>query len=124
MNLAPRAVLGGIMIEPLEIMTGFSQIKSEFRSKCKIEKPLSELALWFTFSDHFLIVHDMEEHNVSMTIATLMSSSENRWQIFFPENSPGHQLIKMAYEKNKLRPEKELNTQYKLTGFIPLRLLK
>ena len=102
-------------------MSGFREIKDAFRTKCRIKKPSSELALWFTFSNDLLCVHDLEEHKVSMILAIVTDSSI---EVRLPRESYGKKLILNAYAKDNKRPEKDLNHKYKLTGFFIFRLLK
>jgi hypothetical protein len=105
-------------------MTGFSHIRSKFKTKCKIEKPLEKLAMWFTYSNEFLFVHDMEDHKTSMPLAQRKTENENNWVIFLKPNSPGELLVNEAINNEKLRPDEDLNNNYRQSGYFPFRLLK
>jgi hypothetical protein len=72
-------------------MAGFKFIRTELRIKCKIEKPLSELALWFTLENDILYVHDRENHK---------------------------ELLKEAIEKEKGSPHIFLNDKYQSYDFL------
>jgi hypothetical protein len=112
------------VLDAIQIMSGFSHIRSELRTNCRLTKSLDELALWFTFSDSVLYVHDLEEHINSMALAVCQSAKENIWVFRLREGSPGEQLLKQTIIKNKLAPNKYLNAEYRSRGYIPFRLLK
>jgi hypothetical protein len=112
------------VLDTIEIMSGFTNIRAEFRTKLKITKPAYELALWFTFNNEILYVHDMEEHKISMALASLVSKEQNNWKIYLKPNSAGEALIRKAVLEENYPVHTILNEWYSLTGFVPLSLKK
>jgi hypothetical protein len=112
------------MLEPVEIMSGFKNIRFVFRTKCKISTSLNELALWFSAENDVLFVHDIEDHNKSMALAMRDLQSDTSWKIRRLFNPSGEQLLKYAIIKNKSHPAIILNEKYKLTDFFPFFRLK
>ncbi len=104
-------------------MSGFKDIRQILRTKCKIEKPLSELALWFTFTQNILSVHDMENHGSAIPIAFKKSGDrlddESVWTIWLEFGSRGELLVKDSIKENPSRPDIHLNEEYLLTDFVP-----
>jgi hypothetical protein len=112
------------MLEHREIMSGFKHLRSEFKQKCKIEKPLNELALWFTFQNDVLYVHDMEKHKTNMAIVICKSKIENEWYFILKLSLSSERLIKYAIAKNRKNPHKLLNSLYRSGDFMPFKFLK
>jgi hypothetical protein len=108
----------------IEIMSGFKHIRTELHSKCRINKPIYELALWFYFADNTLTVHDLENHKSSLCLAIKDSANLNPWVIRLEDESPGGRLLKHATKNYDRDPRKYLNKQYQQLGYMPFRFLK
>ncbi len=106
------------MLEPLQIMSGFKQIRSELHAKRKLNKKLSELALWFTCEKEILYVHDMEDHQKYIAIAF---RNQDIWVIWLHVGSPGELLVREAVGVNPANPNIFLNEEYNLGDFVPPR---
>ncbi len=107
------------MLEPLQIMSGFKDIKTQIRTKYNLPKKENEFALWFDFKDDSLTAHDYENHRNHLTLATF---TRNHWQFWLKVNSPGRALIDEAIVKNKNFPNQYLNKAFLLNGFAPLNI--
>ena len=79
-------------MERMHIIAGFSDIKSELRTKTQINKLLTNLRLWFSYNNGILCAHDYHEHNKNI-ILVVFNSSENTWRLFLRENSYGKNLV-------------------------------
>jgi hypothetical protein len=112
------------MLQPVEIMSGFKNIRFVFRTKCKIRTTLSELALRFSVENNVLYVHDLENHDTLMMLATRINSNNSQWKTWFLPNTPGERLITHAIMQNNSNPSMWLNHEYQLNGYIPYRLLR
>ncbi len=105
------------MLDAIEVMSGFKEIKTAFRSKCGISKPVYELELWFTVKDKVLHVHDMEDQKISMALA-LFLSRQNTWKIRLTPNSAGELLVRKATEEIFNSPNEYLNTRYRQLSLV------
>lgn len=87
-----------------QIVAGFSEIKSQFRIKENLTKPLAELQLWFSFEEDILYVHDFHDHEKSMALA-IYNGRETKWWVVFRGKGYGRRVIEYAidrFELNKL----------------------
>jgi hypothetical protein len=112
------------MLQPVEIMSGFKNIRFVFRTKCKIRTTLSELALWFSEENEVLYVHNLENHDKAMALAFKDTKVAGGWKIREIFNSAGEALLKEAIDEDNLQPNKYLNYVYRLTDFVPFNRLK
>ncbi len=108
-------------MEAYQIIAGFSDIKSEFRTSAGIKKSQSALQLLFRFREDILWVHDFDAHEKKMILA-LFNPNHNLWKITLWKGGPGERLIKHVttkFERDKL--EEELMELYSFFGYIPFR---
>ena len=68
-------------MQTFHIIAGFSDIKSELRTKTKITKPLQELELWFTCEDDVFYAHDYDDHQKCIALA-LYKPEDKSWKHF------------------------------------------
>jgi hypothetical protein len=73
-----------------QIIYGFSDIKSAFRTKSRTEKSMSELRLWFSLSGGALFAHDYYEHSSCIIIAY---KTDLGWLVRLDPKTFGHMLI-------------------------------
>lgn len=112
------------MLQPVEIMSGFKNIRFVFRTKCKIRTSLSELALRFSVENDVLYVHDLEDHAKEMVLAFRDTYLQGGWKIRDIFETSGEKLIEEAINVDNQNPSVWLNEQYKLRDFMPFRFLK
>lgn len=108
-------------MEQLYVVAGFSQIKSELRIKANIVKPMGELGLWFTLLDDVLYVHDYDQHERCIVIATL-NDDNNINRTFIDEPGYSHVLLSYACRianLNAVRLDQQMNEMYELYGYRP-----
>ncbi len=108
-------------MQPIQIISGFSDIKVQFADKRRIRKPLSELHLWFTDFDGMIYVHDYKQHGTSMVIAL---NTRVGWKVTLIKNSRGAELTidlikKYESEKSWDRISLIFNKFYAEFGFFP-----
>lgn len=108
------------MFDAIQIMSGYREIKDEFRVKCRILRPAHELALWFTFDGALLYVHDWEDHKISMLIAV---NQGDRLELRLRPGFYGEKLVRKAFIEKPHAPHEVLNDEYRLAGLIPFRLV-
>ncbi len=77
-------------MQTYQIVSGFSDIKSELRRKARIKKPLSELRLWFSLSEGVLYVHDYSDHMCSIVIAL---KAKTHWIVYLDNKTFGYRLV-------------------------------
>jgi hypothetical protein len=100
-----------------QIIYGFSDIKSAFRTKSRIIKPIDELELWFTFSEYVLFVHDYDDHFKFMPIAVFQEEICT-WRYFLTAGSYGERLVRDICEtKSAEGALLEIQRHYKLYGY-------
>src|SRR3989338_9180852 len=75
-----------------QIVAAFSDIKVELRTKAGIEKPLSEIRLWFTVDEGAVYAHDDVDHGKCIFLAVLRSHDED-WSHHLKKGTYGRQLI-------------------------------
>ncbi len=108
-------------MQPHQIISGFSEIKSEFRRRARTNKNMHELELWFSFSDNVLWVHDYSAHEVKIILGVL-NSSGNKWTIFLEFESLGERLARYLIATEKGNSIGEIfNRNNGLYGFRPFR---
>lgn len=106
-------------MQAFHIIAGFSDIKSELRTRAQISKSLPQLELWFTCDENVLYVHDYDDHQKCIAL-TLYKPTDKSWRCFLRKGSYGEMLV-MYICKNaqiNLLAEKFFDL-YKLYGFIP-----
>jgi hypothetical protein len=103
-----------------QIIYGFSDIKSAFRTKSRIIKPIDELELWFTFSENVLYVHDYDEFLKYMPLAVYQIELRT-WEYFLKTGSYGDRLVRDVCENTELNKiQGKIKTLYNSHGFIRL----
>ena len=101
-----------------QIFLGFSGLKTELRTKLKIEKPERDLLLWFSIVDGELRLHDFDKHQVYVIIG-IQSESSGVWKIFLDPQSHEHQIIFEAAQSvpaEKLAAD--LNKKFQMYGHL------
>ncbi len=112
------------------IIAGFSDIKSEIRTKYQPDLEQSRLKLWFTFEHDVLYAHDFSNHKKFVALAIYNTKSGkypnasigNEWRILFTQRYYGKKLIEYVVALNE-PPDfilENLRNLYKSNGFIPL----
>jgi hypothetical protein len=104
-------------VESYQVISGFSDIKSELRDKAKIKKPLSEIQLWFTVDRGVLCVHDFSEHEKCIVLA-IYSEKKTSWTVFLKKVS-GRRLVMWVLQYPPGRIGTEFNKLNDLYGFLP-----
>ncbi|MEQ1664188.1 MAG: hypothetical protein ABL927_02290 [Bdellovibrionales bacterium] len=85
------------LIPSFQIISGFSEIKSEIRTKTRTSKSQNELRLWFTLTtDGTLYAHDY--HDLKYCIALAIKTSDG-WIVRLDERKYGYKLIYSAVTK-------------------------
>jgi hypothetical protein len=77
-------------MQSMQVINGFSDMKSQFIRKTKTPKATQELELWFTQSQDALYMHDKAEHKTNMLIALKIN---NQWQNRLAPNSLGARTL-------------------------------
>lgn len=105
-------------LEAHQIVAGFSDIKTQFRTKLKIKRPLIDLRLWFTFADDALCIHDYHDHKKKM-IAALYNSKTGSWRILVDKGTKAELL--MLFVTKEIKPAEMQNGirgLYSLFGYF------
>ncbi|MEQ1665110.1 MAG: hypothetical protein ABL927_07005 [Bdellovibrionales bacterium] len=108
-------------MDALHIIAGFSDIKSELRTKTRLSTTLDQLELWFTFDNNVLYIHDYDDHEKCIPLV-IFASTNRSLTYLLPDHGYGFNLVKYICENNSydeiLEPIKGL---YASHGFIPFR---
>ncbi len=106
-------------MESYQIISGFTDIKSELRAKTKIDKDMTELQLWFSFEDDLLCVHDYDKHAKNIILAIYYSENQN-WSIIYKKKGNGYNLIDTVVRTTAIdKITEKFNKLYRLNGFGP-----
>lgn len=111
----------------LEAIAGFNDLKSLFRQKLKISKPLEELYLWFAVHDGALYMHDMQDHKKSILLALPPLNEQSLWTIYLTPNSKAEKLILKIIIEHQVSGKSlasTANSLFKLCGQYPFRQMK
>lgn len=106
-------------MDTYQIIAGFSEIKSELRTKARIQKSLDEITLWFSFEENILYVHDYDDHFKCMILA-IYNRGANEWMYFLAKSGYGKMLVEdvcTIYSSNEII--RKLMELYRSHGFIP-----
>jgi hypothetical protein len=104
-----------------QIVLGFSELKTELRTKLKINRQSSELHLWFSVRHGEVYMHDGDNHNACLILA-LFHPQDGTWKIFLDSNSYKFELISDAVTTVPIsKIQKHLNDLFVLHGFYRLR---
>jgi hypothetical protein len=103
-------------LQDYQIVSGFSDIKSELRTKSEIKKSLSEIRLWFSLEGDVLYVHDYDDHEKCIALAI---QSSKGWVVFLGKGKSGFRLLEYVFSRvTFVQVPEELNEQYKLYGYF------
>jgi hypothetical protein len=97
-----------------QIISGFSDIKSEIRTKTRTPRAQNDLRLWFSLTEGSLYAHDFNEHKYCVLIAY---KSYDYWVVRLDTKIYGHKLIYKAvteYKENEII--KKLHRLYESYG--------
>jgi hypothetical protein len=111
-------------MDAMQIVSGFSDIKKQFRAKTKMNKSQRELSLAFSFQDGFFCVHDFWNRKVTMELAWYDFDRKN-WKSFLNESSLGERLFWYFVELSKGESAKvrdKAEELFDLYGFFIIRL--
>jgi hypothetical protein len=104
-----------------QIVLGFSELKTELRTKLKINKQQYDLHLWFSERDGEVYMHDNDNHNACLILA-LQNPENNSWRIFLKPKSYKYDLIFEVVNTVPLREiQDHLNALFRSHGFFRLR---
>jgi hypothetical protein len=78
-------------VKDYHIFLGFSGLKTELRTKLKIEKPERDLLLWFSTADGTLRLHYFDQHKIYFILG-IRSPSSGSWKIYVEKGSYQYQL--------------------------------
>ena len=101
-----------------QIMAGFSEIKTQLRTKTNLNKTLADLQLWFSNEGDVLYAHDFHDHEKCMALA-VYNGSKSIWRVIFLGNAYGREVIEYAI--GGIGPERsatKLNSMYNSHGYI------
>lgn len=73
-----------------QIISGFSDIKSELQKRTGMNKQMSELRLWFSRTDDVLYAHDYDLHRCCIMVAIKTGGG---WNIRLDPRTFGSKLI-------------------------------
>jgi hypothetical protein len=100
------------------IFLGFSGLKTELRTKLKIEKPEKDLLLWFSTAGRELRLHDFDKHQAFFILA-VQSESSGLWKIFLDLESHEHQIILEASQSVPIEElAADLNQKFWIYGHL------
>jgi hypothetical protein len=106
-------------MQSMQIINGFSDMKSQFIRKTKTTKATQELELWFTQTDDALYMHDKAEHKTNMLIALKI---KNQWVNRLEQRSMAARLLNSHILKANSGTHKDmasaLNDEYLTGGFL------
>ena len=106
-------------MQTFHIIAGFSDIKSELRTRAQISKSLQQLELWFTCDENVLYVHDYDDHQKCVVLA-IYNPRSNLWNYFLRKGSFGELLVKQKCESTPVNLLADVFYKlYRLYGFIP-----
>lgn len=106
-------------MQAYHIIAGFSDIKSELRTKLGIKKSFTELQLWFSLNDGVLYTHDYADHNKNMVLA-VHNPFRGGWKVFLQKGTFGEVLVKHIVEKYSANEVlEEILNLYRSHGFFP-----
>ncbi len=100
-----------------QIIAGFSDIKSVFRTKTKTSKTMEELDLWFSIEDDVLYAHDRILHDQCIALA-VYNKNHKYWSVTLKPNTYGKRLVVDVCAEHKIKTVcARLNDLYVLHGF-------
>ncbi len=101
-----------------QIFLGFSGLKTELRTKLKMEKSERDLLLWFSTADGELRLHDFDKHQAFIILA-VQSESSGLWKIFLDQDSFEHQIIFEASHSVPIEKlAEDLNKKFRMYGHL------
>ncbi len=100
-----------------QIISGFSDIKAELRTRTRTNRPMSELRLWFSLTDGLLYAHDYELHRCCIVIA--IKNSDN-WFVRLDPKTFGYKLVSETISRwPEVKLVKQFQVLYEGYGHYP-----
>ena len=104
-------------MQSMQIVSGFSDLKRQFRLKVASDKSFADLRFHFTAENEFLAMHDFQNHRSLMVLA-LYKPEARTWRIFVEDPSLGMNLIKYVTSSGDSAAALKLTRElYQLYGF-------
>ncbi len=104
-------------MDSLQYIHGFSELKTEFRTRQKTKKLSGDLALWFSVHDGVLLVHDFENHK-DYFILGIHNPRSKSWKIYVEFGSFQYRLTKEIIGSVSIdKLADEFNQKFKIYGY-------